>query len=190
MDMGDPVVASWQYNHWKAVYPPFDSLSRRSPEGIMLRLFGEKMRVIREHKRLSQSELARLLESTRGHVNNLEVGRKMPSLQFVIALASFANISPDYLVRDTFPTVDLTNLDEYPHPSSSLSLDHIGGCLRHMRLERGLTQKDLAEQLGLRTQAYISLLESGHKVPSISILIDLADRFSVPIDIFLDTISG
>jgi transcriptional regulator with XRE-family HTH domain len=46
-------------------------------------------------------------------------------------------------------------------------------------------QADLARQLGLRTQAHISLLEAGHKEPSISLLLRIADFFGVTIDYLL-----
>jgi transcriptional regulator with XRE-family HTH domain len=50
-------------------------------------------------------------------------------------------------------------------------------------------QKSLACQLGLRTQAHISLLEAGHKEPSIGLVLRIADLFDVTVDYLLrDTI--
>lgn len=46
-------------------------------------------------------------------------------------------------------------------------------------------QADLARQLGLRTQAHISLLEAGHKEPSINLVLRIADLFGVTTDYLL-----
>ena len=45
----------------------------------------------------------------------------------------------------------------------------VGGNIRHLRKEMGLTQKELAEEAGL-TQAQISDYERGFRVPSLHTL--------------------
>src|SRR2546430_16920832 len=54
----------------------------------------------------------------------------------------------------------------------------IGGRLRAERLQRGLTQAQLAE--GRYTKAYVSALENGHIKPSMAALNFLAGRLGIP----------
>jgi transcriptional regulator with XRE-family HTH domain len=59
----------------------------------------------------------------------------------------------------------------------------VGGNVRRIRLERGLTQEQLAERSGF-TQGYISELELGRRNPTVVSLFELADALGVtPIDL-------
>lgn len=49
--------------------------------------------------------------------------------------------------------------------------------IKKKRLEKGLTQKELSENIC--TQATVSNLENGASVPTISILLKLADRLNI-----------
>ena len=53
--------------------------------------------------------------------------------------------------------------------------------LKELRLSRGLTQKAIAEQLGMSTRAY-SHYEIGDRDPSIELLIAFCDYFDVSAD--------
>lgn len=59
----------------------------------------------------------------------------------------------------------------------------LGGQLRALRLQRGMSQKDLARQLGV-TPSNISQVENNQIYPSIPALIKLAEAFSVDIGNF------
>jgi transcriptional regulator with XRE-family HTH domain len=56
----------------------------------------------------------------------------------------------------------------------------LGGRLRQLRLAREWTQEQLAEAAGI-TSTYISDLERGEKVPSLSILLRLARGLDIPL---------
>ncbi len=67
--------------------------------------------------------------------------------------------------------------------------EHYGGAmngkvLRRLRLERGMSQKDVADAIGT-TQAFVYMLEYGHKQPSVETLTALADLFGVSTDTLL-----
>ncbi len=47
--------------------------------------------------------------------------------------------------------------------------------MKKLRLERGLSQRDLAEGSSV-SYAYVSRIEAGARVPSLGALIELADR--------------
>ncbi len=55
--------------------------------------------------------------------------------------------------------------------------------LKNMRSDKKMTQKQLAEMLGISTQ-YYSLIENGERQQeiSVSLLVKLAEVFGVPVD--------
>ena len=61
----------------------------------------------------------------------------------------------------------------------------IGAFLKELRMEKGLTQAKLAEQLNT-TNRSVSRWETGSTLPDISILIDLADFYEVDIKEIID----
>jgi transcriptional regulator with XRE-family HTH domain len=64
-----------------------------------------------------------------------------------------------------------------------------GAKVRALRLQRQLTQADLALQLGLATQSHISYLESGRSAPSLELAVHTAYILDVTTDYLLhDTI--
>ncbi|HEU5101438.1 MAG TPA: helix-turn-helix transcriptional regulator, partial [Roseiflexaceae bacterium] len=67
--------------------------------------------------------------------------------------------------------------------------DLFGDKLRHLRHLRGITQSELAQQLGLETQSHIAKLEHG-VAPSLDVVVRVAQRLGVSIDYLLrDTIT-
>jgi transcriptional regulator with XRE-family HTH domain len=65
---------------------------------------GEKLRYLREKRKLTQADLAQKLGLARqGYVSNLETGRKAPSLELVVHIADVFGVTTDYLLRDSIP---------------------------------------------------------------------------------------
>ena len=56
--------------------------------------------------------------------------------------------------------------------------------IRKLRLQRGYTQKELAENAGI-TQEYLSAIERGSRVPSLEVFLLLAETLRVPPSILL-----
>ncbi|MEV5009157.1 helix-turn-helix transcriptional regulator [Streptomyces sp. NPDC055692] len=56
--------------------------------------------------------------------------------------------------------------------------------LRQIRLERGLTQVQLAERVGI-VHTSVSLMEHGRHKPSVTVLAALADTLGAPMDDFM-----
>ena len=59
-----------------------------------------------------------------------------------------------------------------------------GALLRKLRQERGWTQRQVAEQLGVSTQA-VSKWEADQAVPTMDNLVELSRLFGVPVDTIL-----
>ncbi len=63
--------------------------------------FGEKLRVLRQQHGLTMQELASVLDLlSRGHVGDIEKGRKKPSVELAVRVALFFNVTTDQLLRD------------------------------------------------------------------------------------------
>jgi len=61
-----------------------------------------------------------------------------------------------------------------------------GEKLRRLRIEKGLTQQQLAERLGYVTNSYISDVEKGHFIPSRDKLKRIARALDVPFKVLED----
>lgn len=153
--------------------------------------FGEKLRLLRQERRLSQTDLARQLGlSSHAVLSNLEAGRKQPSLDLAVALAAALGTTTDYLLRDTIPPAP-------PHLLAPLAASHrplseraLGARLRELRLATGMTQTALASHLGLSANVHVSYLEAGKKEPSIELVVRLADLFGLSVDDLLQSGEG
>ena len=54
-----------------------------------------------------------------------------------------------------------------------------GTVMRRLRIERGLSQEELASRLDMSSHAHISRLESGKKQPTLDMVFRLADALGV-----------
>lgn len=70
-------------------------------EKRQLRRFGEKLRKLRRIRSLTLKELAyELGYISYGYLSELEAGKKMPSVHFVLDIADFFHVTTDQLLRD------------------------------------------------------------------------------------------
>lgn len=60
--------------------------------------FGEKIRLLREEKELTQTELGRAVNMTQRKVSYLENGKYEPSLEDMQMLCRYFRVSADYLL--------------------------------------------------------------------------------------------
>lgn len=54
-----------------------------------------------------------------------------------------------------------------------------GPVLRRLRFEKGLSQEELAERMGMASHAHISRLESGRKLPTLEMLFRVAEALEM-----------
>ena len=75
--------------------------------------FGERVRVLRDNKGLSQKELADRIGMTRSIISTYETGQKMPTYGKLIKLADVLEVSTDYLLGvENDSILDLSGLSE------------------------------------------------------------------------------
>lgn len=71
------------------------------PSAYHPKRFGEKLNQLRSHKKLTLKELANHLGyATHGYLSELECGRKIPTVELVIKVARFFQVSIDDLLLD------------------------------------------------------------------------------------------
>lgn len=64
----------------------------------------------------------------------------------------------------------------------------IGEIIKNYRAQAGLTQQDLASQLGYKIPQFISLIENGHSKVPLNIIADLASILKIPDNVILDSL--
>lgn len=79
-------------------------------------MIGERIKELRKSKKMSQSELGKFIGVSQTTVTAWENGRAEPSSSYVAKLATFFNVSTDYLLgrdprEDNLKTADLTDDD-------------------------------------------------------------------------------
>lgn len=63
--------------------------------------FSERLKELRLSKGLTMEQLSKEIETTRGTIGNFENGNKKPSLDMLIKIANYFDVSIDYLVGRT-----------------------------------------------------------------------------------------
>ncbi len=66
--------------------------------------------------------------------------------------------------------------------SKEQRIQRLGEKLRALREERGMSTRQLASQLGIRSAGYVSKLETGKQKPSLGLLLKMALFFDVSVD--------
>ena len=93
-----------------------------------MKVVADKIKILREKKGITQSELAANLGITRSAVNAWEMGITVPSTQYVVELAKFFNVSADYLLGlSSTSTISVNGLNE----REIASLVEIAECYRN-----------------------------------------------------------
>lgn len=84
----------------------------------MNQTIGQKMRLLRENRLYTQTQISDILHVGRSSYANYEIGKREPSINFLITLADFYHVTVDYLVRSSLPA----DLIEYQNQTQLLAL--------------------------------------------------------------------
>ena len=75
-------------------------------------MIAERIKMLRENKQLSQSDLSKRLGITRSSINAWEMGISTPSTTYLVELSQIFPVSIDYLLGlDKNVSLDITGLD-------------------------------------------------------------------------------
>ena len=71
------------------------------PKEGPIQRFGEKLHALRVNRGLTLKELASALGYVaHGHLSELESGKKLPTIEFVVKVATLFDVTTDQLLRD------------------------------------------------------------------------------------------
>lgn len=65
----------------------------------MSSVFSDKLKVLREEKKLSQEAVSKSLNISRGKLGHWETGRTEPSIEEIVKISNFYNCSLEYLMN-------------------------------------------------------------------------------------------
>lgn len=78
-----------------------------------MKRFGEKLHMLRTQRSMTLKDLALTLGlKAHGHISELEAGKKMPTVEFVLNVSRLFNVTTDELLKDELelsPKTDQTN---------------------------------------------------------------------------------
>jgi len=160
-------------------------------------VFAARLKTLRSSRNLTLQRIGDAVKYSLKTVGNLENAQQQPSLNMVLALADFFNVSTDYLIgrKDSCYVCHDGTYHEHIvfHEKSDefqdsevvgrrvLNLNVLAPRLRGLRLERRLILQDVGGSVGCHMKT-IGNLEKAHKAPSLSVLLALADFFNVFVD--------
>lgn len=124
----------------------------------------ENVRILRTAYRMSQLHLAQKCGWARTTVVRLESGERHPAWGQVCVLANVLGVPLGLFEKNIAWVFAANNGNQLPD------------LLRDLRISRGLTQKQLSEQLGIGNSAYTDI-ESGKRLADTQTLIAIADMF-------------
>ena len=75
--------------------------------------YSNKLKSLRKSKRMTQEQLAQQIGVTKAMVSAYETGTKCPSIEVLLHLSQFFNVTIDYLLRANAPKcVDVSDLSD------------------------------------------------------------------------------
>ncbi len=95
-------------------------------------MIAERIKILREQKHITQSELAKHFGITRSSVNAWEMGISVPSTQYLVLLAEFFGVSADYLLGiNATSTVNVSGLNDEDIELVNSLVEHLRNINRH-----------------------------------------------------------
>lgn len=133
----------------------------------------ERLKELRNNKGITQEQMAKILEVSRGHYGMWEIGKETIPLKKLNFLSNHFNICMDYLIGQN-KTYSGNGIHE-------LNAKEIGLRLTKLRKDNDISQKELANFL-CTTQSTVSAYESGKTLILTDFAIKIAKNFNISLD--------
>lgn len=115
--------------------------------------FHEKLKVLRKEKRLTQKSLSNMLNISQGAYAQWENGKREPNFEKLSLLACIFDVSIDYLLSDYLEISKETFL-KLKKEKEEEKKKLFSARLKELRLQHGISQEELAEQIGIKRNSY------------------------------------
>ena len=143
--------------------------------------FHEKLKVLRKKKGLTQKDVAEFFGIKQPVYQKWESGNRKPTYENLSMLACIFDVSIDFLLSEYSEISKERYLKFKKRKKEEEKQKVFSVRLKELRLQRGLTQKELAEQIGIKQSSY-SDLESCKCEAKYEKLEKIADLFDVSLD--------
>lgn len=137
----------------------------------MMATIGENIRMLRKIRKLTQKELGELCGIDEANIRKYELNNQIPRVETIKKIADALDVSTFTLLDDVFLQDEATSLP-------------IGGNMKKVRKSKGLTQKELAELMGVSLKT-IERYERGLIQPRIDVVKKLSETLSIPISLLI-----
>ena len=142
---------------------------------------GKMISKLRNEKGLNQRDFAKLLGVSNGAIGMWETGKRQPDLDTVKKMATFFNVTVDYLIGTPQASIDYAN---YKMDTPEFALD-FKMRIRDLMKEQKMSEDEFAKRAGFHNEEKDAYLY-GNKIPSIEDLIKIARALNVSTDYLLD----
>lgn len=139
--------------------------------------FSDVLKDLRYKKGWSQQRLADELQISKSSVNMYERGEREPSFETLEHIADIFNVDLDYLIGRS----PIERKYTFERREESAMDMHVGKQIKKSRLERKMTQAELAEKVGCATIT-IRQYENGSREPGLAALQKIAFALGVHIE--------
>ncbi len=144
-------------------------------------IYSKKLKELREINKLTQKEIAQLLNIKRGVYSIYETEEKIMPIKHLDNISINYNISIDYLFN-------LTNVKTYEN-SRPINIDKSVNRLKEFRKENKLTQIELAKFLNV-ANGTIANYENGRNFIATPFLFTLCSKYKISADYLLGKIDS
>lgn len=126
--------------------------------------FGEQLRTLRNSQKMTQKELADMLDISPSAIGMYEQNRRIPDIETLTQIASIFEISLDALLTN--------NIEQN---------NSIGNFIRHLRVRHNLSQEDFGKLFGT-SKSEIAAYENNIHTPNNHTLQLICDYFGINMD--------
>ena len=126
--------------------------------------FGEQLRTLRNSQKMTQKELADMLDISPSAIGMYEQNRRIPDIKTLTQIASIFEISLDALLTN--------NIEQN---------NSIGNFIRHLRVRHNLSQEDFGKLFGT-SKSEIAAYENNIHTPNNHTLQLICDYFGINMD--------
>ena len=136
-------------------------------------MIAERLKDIRIENDLTQTQIAKILNTTQNSYNRWENNVELISLKKLTRVCNYFNTSMDYLVGTT-----RNNIGNGKH---DLDYKIVGNNIKIFRKDNKLSQKDLATLLNT-SQSTISAYEAGKTIILTAFALEIVKKYNISLD--------